>query len=465
MNLAKGAILTRIAVGIALCVAPGILPFSRSSSVMAQEADAADLDGKWRFDTEEVVLVAQDGSAVRAEFVEGAECFDGQARPYFLDGVLSGTTLTGNMMVCSRNQRLVEECGISSMYETTFEATVEPGRIAGTRVAQGLATEEEGGRYTSCRPDSRYDGSYDFEGHSCTAAERELAELTEQLNAMVAEANAIADELHATPRIPWFDEDYTGPNADQAARAREIGREMLELDIRIDATQDPTERADLEAQMDVLAAEGVELEDQLNAMNLTDWTQEDYVGAKADLAARWRSLDAEAVALLPRINEAMVRAAECASEECPSSTETEELLAQLDGMTAELNAIADQLAATRRFPWFDERYTGPNADQASRWREVEQEMLELIARINATQVPAERADLEAQLDALGVEANGLEDMLNAMNVTDWTQDDYVGPDAELAARWHALEAEIYDDVLPQLQEAEQRQRECEEAVG
>ncbi len=41
----------------------------------------------------------------------------------------------------------------------------------------------------------------------------------------------------------------------------------------------------------------------------------------------------------------------------------------------------------------------------------------------------------------------------------------MGPDAELAARWHALEAEIYDDVLPQLQEAEQRQRECEEAVG
>ena len=134
-------------------------------------------------------------------------------------------------------------------------------------------------------------------------------------------------------------------------------------------------------------------------------------------------------------------------------------------MTAELNAIADQLAATRRFPWFDERYTGPNADQASRWRQVEQEMLELIARINATQDPAERADIEAQLNALGVEANGLEDMLNAMNVTDWTQDDYVGPNAELAARWHALETEIYDDVLPQLQEAEQRQRECEEAVG
>jgi hypothetical protein len=436
-----------------------------SASAMAQDtADSLDLTGEWRFDTEEIVRVTHDGGTVRAEFVEGAECLDGQVRPYFLDGVLSGTSLTGNMMVCSRSPRLVEECGISSMYETTFEATVEPGRIAGTRVAQGLATEESGGRYTSCVPDSRYDGTYDFEGHSCTAAERELAELTEQLDAMVAEANAIADELHATPRVPWFDEEYTGPNADQAARAREIGREMLELDIRIDATQDPTERADLEAQVDALAAEGVALEDLLNAMNLTDWTQEDYVGASAELAARWRSLDEEAVALLPKINEAMGRAAECASEECPNPTEGEELLAQLDGMIAELNAIADQLAATRRFPWFDERYTGPNADQASRWREVEQEMLELVARINATQDPAERADLQAQLDALGVEANALEDVLNAMNVTDWTQDDFTGPGAELAARWHALEDESME-VLRQLQEVEQRRRECEEAVG
>jgi hypothetical protein len=349
------------------------------------------------------------------------------------------------------------------MYETTFEATVEPGRIAGTRVAQGLATEEEGGRYTSCVPDSRYDGTYDFEGRSCTNAEGELAELNEQLDSMVSEANAIADELHATPRVPWFDEEYTGLNADQAARAREIGREMLELDVRIDATQDPTERADLEAQMDALAAEGVALEELLDSMNLTDWTREDYVGPSAELAGRYRSLEEEVVALLPRIDQAMAGVAECASEDCPSSAEGQELLARAEAMIAETNAIADELYATRRVPWFHEDYTGPNADQAARWRAVEREMLELVVRINANQDPAERADLEAQLDALGAEANRLEDVLNPMNVTDWTREDYVGPKAELATRMRELEIEVVE-ILDQFNEMERRRRECEEAV-
>lgn len=180
-------------------------------------SDSLDLSGEWRFDTEEIVRVTQDGSAVRAEFVEGAECFDGQVRPYFFDGTLSGISLTGNMMVCSRSQRLVEECGISSMYETTFEATVEPGRIAGTRVAQGLATEEEGGRYVSCVPDSRYDGTYDFAGtRSCAEAEREMAELADALDLLRGEAASIVggardviDDVHLAAR-EHFGRQYDG---------------------------------------------------------------------------------------------------------------------------------------------------------------------------------------------------------------------------------------------------------------
>ena len=453
-------VLAVIALGLFAGIAVG------SSSALAQDAaDSLDLDGEWRFDTEEIVRVTHDGGAVRAEFLEGAECLDGQVRPYFLDGALSGTSLTGRMMVCSRSPRLVEECGISSMYETTFEATVEPGRIAGTRVAQGLATEEEDGRYVSCTPDSRYDGTYSFEGHSCSGAERELAELNAQLEAMVSEVNAIEDQFSATERSGnWLDEDYSGPHADLAARWRELQPEIALVIEQRNASQDPAEAATLDARLDALVTETNALEDVLSNMNVTDWTKDDYIGPDAELASRWRQLNVDLVALLPRIDEAMARVAECAREDCPSPAEGEELLAQLDGMVAELNAIADQLAATQRFPWFDERYTGPNADQASRWREVEQEMLELVARINATQDPAERADFEAQLDALGAEANALEDLLNAMNVTDWTQDDFSGPGAKLAARWHALEDESME-VLRQLQEVEQRRRECEEAVG
>ena len=437
-----------------------------SASVLAQDsADSLDLDGEWRFDTEETVRVTHEGSSVRAQFLDGAECLNGEVRPWFLDGVLSGTSLSGRMMVCSRSPRLVEECGISSMYETTFEATVEPGRIAGTRVAQGLATEEEDGRYVSCVPDSRYDGSYDFEGHSCSVAEGELAELFDQWGAMVSEANAIADELAATERSGnWLDESYSGPNADLAARYRELEREILALNQQRNATQDPAEVAALDARVETLFTELNEIEDVLSNMNVLNWTQDDYIGPDAELAARWRQLDADAVELIPRLDEAMARAAECAREECPSPAEGQELLARLDASTAELNAIADQLHATPRLPWFDEAYTGPNADEAARAREVGREMLELDIQVEASQDPAERAELEQQMDALAAEGTALEEMLNGMNVTNWTRDDYMGPGAELAARWHALEAEALDQVR-QLNDLERRRRECEETAG
>lgn len=446
-------------------LAAGTAPQPSAAVSVQDPPDSLDLDGTWRFDTEETVRVTHDGGAVRADFLEGAECLDGEVRPYFLDGVLSGTSLSGRMMVCSRSPRLIEECGISSMYETTFEATVEPGRIAGTRVAQGLATEESGGRYVSCTPDSRYDGSYDFEGHSCSDAERELAELNDQLDAMVTEINAIADQLATTERSGnWLDESYSGPHADLAAQYREMEREIAVVIEQRNATQDPAEIATLDARLDTLVAEVNEIGDILSNMNATDWTEDDYIGPDAELAAHWRQLNVDAVELLPRLDEAMARAAECAREECPSPAEGQDLLARIDATIEEVNAIADQLHAMPRLPWFDEGYTGPNADQAARAREVGREMLELDIRIEATQDPGERAELEQQMDALAAEGTVLEDALNGMNVMDWTRDDYIGPGAELAARWHALEAEALDQVR-QLNEVEERRRECAEGVG
>ncbi len=437
-----------------------------SAAASAQDPpDSLDINGTWRFDTEETVRVTHEGSSVRAEFLDGAECMNGEMRPYFLDGVLSGTSLTGNMMVCSRSPRLIEECGISSMYETTFEATVEPGRISGTRVAQGLATEEEDGRYVSCTPDSRYDGSYDFAGRSCSHAERELAELNDQLDAMVTEMNAIADQLAATVRSGnWLDESYSGPNADLAARYRELEREIAEVMEQRSATQDPAEIGTLDSRIDTLVAELNEIGDVLSFMNVTDWTKDDFIGPDAELAAHWRQLNVDAVELLPRINEAMARAAECAREECPSPAEGQELLARLEAMSEEWNGIAEQLHAMPKPPWFDEEYTGPNADQAARAREIGREMLELDVRMEATEDPVEITDLHHQMEALAAEGLALEDVLYAMNVTNWTRDDYIGPGAELAARAHALDVEILD-VVGQLNEVEERRRECAEGVG
>jgi hypothetical protein len=217
MNPARDAVVRRLASVIALYGFSVMADPLSAASAMAQEAaDSIDLNGVWRFDYE-VVDLSHEGTAVRAEFLDGAECFDGRVRPYFLNGVLSGASLTGTMMVCSRSPDLVEACGISSMYETTFEATVEPGRIAGTRVAQGLATEEEDGRIVSCTPDSRYDGEYDFLGsRSCTEAEREVAErqaaideLKQEADSIVSNARDVIDDVHLTAR-EHFGEYYDG---------------------------------------------------------------------------------------------------------------------------------------------------------------------------------------------------------------------------------------------------------------
>ncbi|MGH7566792.1 MAG: hypothetical protein ACREK2_08175, partial [Gemmatimonadota bacterium] len=360
MILARDAAITCVVVGIALGLVPGVADRSLSSAMAQETADSVDLNGEWQFEYE-VVQVTHGGPGVRADFLEGAECFDGQVRPFFLAGELSGTSLTGRMMVCSRSPELVEACGISSMYETTFEATVEPGRIAGTRVAQGLATEEEDGRYTSCVPDSRYDGTYSFEGSRlCADAEREAQELLARLDALAAESNEIADQLSAMSLPAWFEEGYAGPNADMGARWREIEQEMLRLVEQINATQVPAEKAALQEQLEALGREANAIEDVMNPMNLTNWTQDDYVGPNAELAARWHALETEIYDdVLPRLQEAERRLAECRGDTCPSASEAQELLARLDALAAESNEIADQLSAMSLPAWFEEGYAGP----------------------------------------------------------------------------------------------------------
>jgi hypothetical protein len=101
---------------------------------------------------------------------------------------------------------------------------------------------------------------------------------------------------------------------------------------------------------------------------------------------------------------------------------------------------------------------------AARWRAISTEMLGLVVESEATEDPAERAALEARLDELAAELGALDAELSAMNLTNWLRDDYVGPNAELAARWHALEEETLD-LLGRLSALEERRRECAEGVG
>ncbi|MEX1258038.1 MAG: hypothetical protein WEG36_10500 [Gemmatimonadota bacterium] len=140
-----------------------------------------DLNGLWEL-TEHgerqtadpaIVRITHSGNSVYAEFVSGAECYDGGARPdAFLAELTvqptippSGQLSSPAMWVCSGSRDIVDECGgaIAASYKTTFEnAVVDPNRIAGERVTQGVYITPRDSQVSDCRLDSSYDGTADF---------------------------------------------------------------------------------------------------------------------------------------------------------------------------------------------------------------------------------------------------------------------------------------------------------------
>ena len=130
---------------------------------------------------------------VYAEFISGAECFNGLARPYAFVGQLSfpvpgrAELSAPTMFVCSGSASAVKNCGgsIPAMYASKFanvpvEADLNTGKpsvISGQRFAQG---------YEDCKPDSRYDGTHTFilRRVTCPVEERRLADSEKELRAL-----------------------------------------------------------------------------------------------------------------------------------------------------------------------------------------------------------------------------------------------------------------------------------------
>ena len=100
------------------------------------------LDGVWVTDQgEKVNLTHLRGSgAVFATFVGGSSasaCPNGGNRPKYIDGKLTGNNsdgtikLEGTMWRCTRDPDLVRKCGLDSVYQTSFTATVSRNSISG----------------------------------------------------------------------------------------------------------------------------------------------------------------------------------------------------------------------------------------------------------------------------------------------------------------------------------------------
>lgn len=174
-----------------------------------------DLNGIWEIDGAQV-QITHSGSTVEADFLSGAACFDGQVRPWFIrDGELqvvvpTEVSLSGKMWVCSGSPDLVLECAgrLSSAYETTFRnATVQPDRISGTRVTQGVL---------NCQPNAAFNGSRDFlvTRNRCTVEEAEVAlweSLLGDLNSYVTRDLHVFAAAHLAAQNRWG-ESYNGPS-------------------------------------------------------------------------------------------------------------------------------------------------------------------------------------------------------------------------------------------------------------
>jgi len=111
--------------------APNRTPPNPESAANQEQPDF-NLDGLWLSDQGEKVNVIQTTSGtVFATFMGSASCPNGGSRPKYIEGKLTGNILEGTMWRCTRDPDLVRKCGLDSVYQTRFKATVSSDSISG----------------------------------------------------------------------------------------------------------------------------------------------------------------------------------------------------------------------------------------------------------------------------------------------------------------------------------------------
>lgn len=111
--------------------APNRTPPNPESAANQEQPDF-NLDGLWLSDQGEKVNVIQTTSGtVFATFMGSVSCPNGGSRPKYIEGKLTGNILEGTMWRCTRDPDLVRKCGLDSVYQTRFKATVSSDSISG----------------------------------------------------------------------------------------------------------------------------------------------------------------------------------------------------------------------------------------------------------------------------------------------------------------------------------------------
>lgn len=133
------------------------------TSAAAQDQQRLNINGIWIGDDGTKIAIKQMGTSVRATFLSASGCPAGGARDYFFQGTLGNdNSISGKLLECS-DQRLVSDCHVSSVFETTFQGTAASRQIAGTKFWPGMRFGiDDLGHYINCSPDKRWDKQVNF---------------------------------------------------------------------------------------------------------------------------------------------------------------------------------------------------------------------------------------------------------------------------------------------------------------
>lgn len=224
-------------VGMAL---PPLAPFAAAQVLPG----ALDLNGRWELAEHgarsdpgnPIVKITHSGVSVVAEFISGAKCSDGQARPDLFIAELvvhptnppTGQLSSPAMWVCSNDPGLVKKCGgaIKPSYKTTFtNAAVDPDYIAGPRVTQGVR---------DCRLDASENGTAPFSLRRLVPCEFEQLMVTQRDNELLAIVHntfipaAVAFRVAIDAARKRFNDQYGGMSTNTLSYPDEILRVAID---------------------------------------------------------------------------------------------------------------------------------------------------------------------------------------------------------------------------------------------
>src|SRR6476620_280133 len=111
-----------------------VLGLAQGNGASKGDESKLDLNGKWKTDAGEEVTIDQLGSGTVIAIFENGDCKGGGHRPRYIDGHLSGYSMSGKMWRCTLSKPLSEDCGLGDVFTTTFKTTlVSNDQINGTR--------------------------------------------------------------------------------------------------------------------------------------------------------------------------------------------------------------------------------------------------------------------------------------------------------------------------------------------